>query len=943
MIKCTLLLIISIVCQLPVLAQVNPVEQQITKFLARSDQAFAKNNLDASCKLLDKALLISDSARLFKYSIMICVDYANIETQRNRQAKALQLLTKATTYSNQFKDKSVRRKFMIYHASAETYYSITRLDSANYYFNQCANLINAYPDSLKSFNFYMNLYYLSRSYLAQETMAFHESISLNQEAIRRYNIKYKTSDGSGNTLNSLAKSYLALGQFARADSAFRQSARMFAPNPLFQAIILCNLIDSKLQQNQAKAARTVLTQAQRAYQTYFRQTPQPDTDVERRLKQALAGVLLAEGNLSAAKAAFADLLTFSQKHFTMPSAFRVDAHLSLSRLHQHEGNTAAGRQALDAAVREAYGPRARSWQQAILPRSLITALTQKAAFLSTAPASTTAIRRTNAQEALLAYEQAIDLVTSLRRGALLPESKAFLAQKSAGLYGPALGLCYELAQQPGAAQQFQQRAFALFDKQQNSLLADSQLEQQLVRQFLPPFLQTEFRTLNQRLSQLRLVREGSSNATLEAELNKTERSLIEWQQRVASDYPAYGQSLRKIIQLSIVEYRQHLSAGEVLLCYAPTPSGLLVLTLDRETCSFRRIPVAPESLNRAIANYRAEISRDPGIVGLYDNRPARRLHQLVLTPIQDQIRAATAITVVAPPNWQIPFEALENRAGRMLIQETEVGYQFNLSGRLVPTESRPAKHQSLTMAPFGADTGQGPFRMATGHLLPPLRASAREASLLGGLNWLGRSASKQRFLIDAPNAQQVLLTTHTYAGERETALVFHPSKPDESTYLLYPSELQHVDLRALEFAGLSACATEKGIQVVGDGVHSLGRAMAWAGARSVTCSWFPINDKAQALMASYFYPKLTNGKSVRENLRQARLDFLASAEGKRYSGHPFYWASTALYGGHNILSTNIIWPKSQPWAIGLGLFTCFLGLVGWVFFRQKSLPRTNGF
>lgn len=920
-------------------AQDPKLVKRIEHYLKVADEADSKLLFKEAAQFYKNAIDLSNSARLPNYLILACLDGAKSKINAGSTAEAILLVQRAFGCYKVSGDRSVRRQFMIYHGFASAYQSNFQHDSSTYYFNQCAQLLATKQDSLNSFNSYLYNYYLDLSYQAQETMNYHESVTMNLEAIRRYRLRYK-KEPVGN-YNSLAKAYLALGDFAKADAAFEQAIRQYTDEPLYIAIIQCNLTESKLQQKAIKAARKSLQQAQKAYQRYFRQTPPPaiDLDVERRLKQNEANVLLAEGKLAPAKNAFADLLAFSSLHFTRPAAFRVEAYLSLGNLHQQEGNTKAALQAFNDAIQEAYGPQARSWQQAILPRSLSTALIQKATFLSTIPSDTQTNRLAYAKEALNSYEQAIDLIALLRRGALLTESKAFLAQKSASLYGPALSLCYELAQQPGMASVFQQRAFVLFDKQQNSLLADSQLEQQLVRQYLPKPLQTEFRLLNQRLSRLRLVREGSTGATVNAEINKTETSLIAWQQRVSNKFPEYTKAFHRISQLSLLEYRKHLAAGEMVLCYAPTPSGLLVLALNREACTLRRIPVSQQTLKQAVANYRAEVTRDPGIVGFYDHTPARRLSSIVLAPVQDQLRSATALTVIMPPDWQIPFEALENRTGRTLIYDIDVGYQFNLSGRLLPEKSHPAKHESLTMAPFGADTGRGPFQMKTGHLLPPLRASVREASLLGGLHWIGRKASKQRFLADAPEAKVLLLTTHTYPGERETALVFYPSGHSESDYLLYPSEFQHLDLRTVDFAALSACATEKGVQLPGDGVHSLGRAAAWAGVRSVTCSWFPINDEAQALMGRYFYPKLTNGKSMRENLRQARLEFLSSAEGLRYSGHPFYWASTALYGGHNAVTTNSFWPNS--WLFSL--LICFLGLVGWVVFRKKPLSKTVGF
>lgn len=252
--------------------------------------------------------------------------------------------------------------------------------------------------------------------------------------------------------------------------------------------------------------------------------------------------------------------------------------------------------------------------------------------------------------------------------------------------------------------------------------------------------------------------------------------------------------------------------------------GNVVITMDADLQdSPDEIPDLYRMLDQALSRYRAEVSRNPGIVGSYDSRPAQAVYRLLLAPIRAMLPNLTALTVVPPPDWQIPFEALETPAGRWLIQDLDVGYQFNLSGRLLPPDPVQTQHEALSFAPFAADTGRSPFRMPTGFLLRPLRASAEEATLPDGQSWLGKTASKKRFLQNAPHARLLLITTHTYPGPRETALVFHPAGTD---YLLYPSELQHADLRAVGLAALSACATEKGIQLPGDGVHSLGRAMA---------------------------------------------------------------------------------------------------------------------
>ncbi len=874
---------------------------------------------------------------------MICVDLSDQYTQINQIGKAIHYARQARRDYIQAKDRSIRRQFMIEYTLAMCYDAegSINIDSTRHYFNACAALIKTYPDSLESFNSFLYKYYYGRSSFSYKVMGYYECIALSNEAHKRHERRYKVELPL--TYNTQAKAYAALGpqHTKQADSLFRRSANLYAAekNPLFQAIVLTNLIHSKVEQNDARAARVVFREARQAYGLYLRQTAQSDADVEQRLRQNEADLLLLEGKLAPAKQAYADLLAYCQKPFPDPAPFRVEAYLGLSRLHEREGNIPLAWQWLDKAVGEALGPKTKIWQQAALPRSLLSALTAKAHFLAKAPTKAPTERRAFAQEALTTYEQAIDLVASLRRGTLLPESRQFLAQKAAPLYEPALTLCYELAQQPGYEAAFRQRAFVLMERQSNGLLADAQLETRLVRQYLPPALQTEFATLNRRLAQLQLLRENGSSE-LTAELAKTEKSLLEWQHRVDQQHPDYGKALRSVSQLSMTAYADQLVGGELVLCYAPTAKGLLVLTLNQSGSTFRRIPVAPGPLNATIARYRDEVSRDPNIVGAYDERPARTLYKLLLTPVQDRIRQATALSILAPAEWGIPFEALQNpQSGRMLIHDADVVYQFNLSGRLLTTETETATHPALSMAPFGADTIRGGVRLPTGQVLRPLRGSAEESTLLGGLHWLGRKATKGRFLADAPNAQILLLTTHTLPHEHETALVFHPSGPDMNAYLLYPSELQHADFRRVELAALSACATEKGLVRAGDGIHSLGRASMWAGARSVTCSWFPINDDAQAIAGRYFYPNLTNGKTVRENLRQARLAFLASEEGRRYSGHPYYWAGIALYGGHTALSGHA--SPWQPWA--WGLFGCLLGISGWWVIKRKSRLKTNAF
>lgn len=87
---------------------------------------------------------------------------------------------------------------------------------------------------------------------------------------------------------------------------------------------------------------------------------------------------------------------------------------------------------------------------------------------------------------------------------------------------------------------------------------------------------------------------------------------------------------------------------------------------------------------------------------------------------------------------------------------------------------------------------------------------------------------------------------------------------------------------------LSACETGIGKLKKGEGIVSLARAFAYAGAKSIFTTLWKVSDDKTVDLTLPFYQYLRKGWSKDKALRQAKLDYL-----KRYKGapaHPFYWA-----------------------------------------------------
>lgn len=143
-----------------------------------------------------------------------------------------------------------------------------------------------------------------------------------------------------------------------------------------------------------------------------------------------------------------------------------------------------------------------------------------------------------------------------------------------------------------------------------------------------------------------------------------------------------------------------------------------------------------------------------------------------------------------------------------------------------------------------------------------------------------------------------------------------PREGREDKGVITAEEIQGLDLDGCQLAVLSACESNVGLVREGQGIMSLQRALAIAGARgSVTTLW-KVDDQATKLFFKEFYRRLwEDGMSPPAALRSVKLSMLhrrilPENEGTRrgpreprnlkelpldYS-HPFFWASFVYWG-----------------------------------------------
>jgi CHAT domain-containing protein len=297
----------------------------------------------------------------------------------------------------------------------------------------------------------------------------------------------------------------------------------------------------------------------------------------------------------------------------------------------------------------------------------------------------------------------------------------------------------------------------------------------------------------------------------------------------------------------------------------------------------------------------------------------------------------------------LPVELLPAASGKPLIESRDVTYMpsavlllrgamQNASATRLPWQQQlvgfgdPAVigggESSLTSAPRGEMNGSLP---ASGDEIRGIaRMSAGRTKL-----FLGPDDRKQTFFTSAHSGAALLhVSTHALADmddPERSRLLFSPDEPGQPNNYLFLKELYDLDLRGTSLATLSACDTERGRLVPGEGIQAFSRALLAAGSRSaLTTLWRVPDEPTSQFMQHFYYYLLKKHKSKAEALRLTKLEFLHS--GTELS-HPKYWAAFVLNGdGAEPV------PRFIPWQV-LAIPVPIIALAVFMFVRLRRRKK----
>jgi len=435
----------------------------------------------------------------------------------------------------------------------------------------------------------------------------------------------------------------------------------------------------------------------------------------------------------------------------------------------------------------------------------------------------------------------------------------------------------------------------------------------------------------------------SSVLSKSAEIFDLKREQEDLLSNFEKNYPDYYRLKYDLTTVSLEETQQKLLLpGQCLLQYFVGDSSIFPMVITKDTFAVLKIKkdFALDSLVSALQG---------GLYGYYSVSKDMQTDDLYKSSIKSYISSSTELyrrlvqpvghlltrdVIIAPDGvlGYIPFEALLDKQpedpGRFeaypyFIRDHKVSYTYSAT---LLKEMKDRKHKKQPQkklagfAPFytgsyawldstinivfdtlddGRDTTL--FRsVVTRKDFMPLPYSGEEvfsaAKLLKGDYFINRDATEQKFYEVAGDYRIVHLATHGVADSRQgdySYLAFAEQKDSIENEFLYVRDIYNTSLNA-DLVVLSACETARGELQRGEGIISLARAFAYAGAKSMLTTLWVVDDVATKDIMKDFYYNLHRGQEKDTALRNAKLNHLTRSK-IRYR-HPFFWAGFIAIG-----------------------------------------------
>ncbi|NOY50983.1 MAG: CHAT domain-containing protein [Chlorobi bacterium] len=481
----------------------------------------------------------------------------------------------------------------------------------------------------------------------------------------------------------------------------------------------------------------------------------------------------------------------------------------------------------------------------------------------------------------------------------------------------------------------------------NKVLADEVLAKEYLANVPDNFMKTK-KLFRKELNELLSRRSGVDKTDADKKINiliadkKIEMDILEY--KLTQSNPGAIKSFCKNENIYLRALTNKLKEDQALVwlneyCpdYIETPDSVLIIALSGN--GFKYFKVDGNKTLKLINDYQEIISGDIYRVNKIDSI-GYLLYSLLFAPLENIISNKELIIIPSQHISMIPFDALPVEPApnpKRMIDRHTIWNEFSAL-LFLQADAKPGNitNKVLAVAPqFNRQQKEAiAFLTKRDTALINLPGAKTECERIGALFdtkiLYGQNASLGEFKANCPDYQIIHLSTHAIpdkGGEEAVRLVFSDYRKinDEGSLDLY--EVLNLPLNA-DLVVLSACKTGVGKMSKGEGNINMAWAFNKAGAKSVLVSLWDANDFASSVIMPDFYKYLAEGMTKPHALRQAKLDFINSAD--ELSISPYFWAGFEYWGNDEPIRNM---DNAAGWKLIMVLLFVLLSISGFVYFR----------
>lgn len=428
------------------------------------------------------------------------------------------------------------------------------------------------------------------------------------------------------------------------------------------------------------------------------------------------------------------------------------------------------------------------------------------------------------------------------------------------------------------------------------------------------------------------------------------------------EYPAYYAQKFDIKTASIDQIQalcRQTRSG--LVEYVVGDSVLFAFVITPSTVHLHRLPI-DISLDSTIQAFRNSLYAywldDERTEDSYTTNTRRyaalghRLYQRLVEPWITEMKEVDHFTIVPDASLgYLPFEILLTKHPEFpeqfsqhayLLREFAINYAFSGSMQMQERSHTLWKKEAgiLAIRPSFEESNQlyADVNARRRDGLGPLAYTEEEVNILsrqyGAIKLEDRMATKDHVMEELyKNVYAVLhFATHSKSDDQrpqdaKIALTAIKDSSESNDFLSF-AEILNLRLNA-DMVVLSACETGLGEFQRGEGIMSLSRAFAYAGAKSVITTLWSVDDRSTSQLMQNFYERLDQGRYKSIAMQKSKLQYLEQSDDRH--AHPFFWAGPVVIG-----SDDAIQMRSQRWPWASAILLLILIVVGLVIKNRKT-------